>query len=644
MPWLVAEGDRERLQREVLGAHPDRMVREMREMMDRYTETRPLVFVLEDLHWSDLGTLRMMEHFARRPRQVRILWIASFRLTQVIAEDHPLRALRQELRLHKLCDEILLEPFSESDVGDYIASRMPGTPLPEPFVRRLHAHTEGLPLFVANVVDTLIAQAANDSAALDRWLEASSTAPLPVPDSLAGVIEKQILRLPLETQQMLEAASVCGVDFHASAVAEMLGRNPLEISQQCDDLVRRKFWLRHGDMVELQDGGLDTRYVFLHALYQQVFYQRLTVPQRVQLPPESGEMGGDRYARPVNLSRPSSWLRTYERGHQALPALGYYAEAAGAAVAHFAPLQAINLTTTAMKLLPRCPDTPERMEAELSLMHKRGLACGQVLGVGAAETLAAFERARVLCDALPESAERAVLLNGLGLTRYIQGDYEQALAIAERVRQLGERTGAPVLPMCGALLGGMVHAIRGDQVAARETMEQGIAICEKLGTNIPFTDFLVDPLVALRAEYFSTARVPRLQRAGAEAARARGRARLTARPTDGSHADAVGARLARCAPRGAEKVAAFAERLAQVVEAGMITQGEGPMRWLKGWAMARLSSPLEGFRLIREGYEVHARLGMYTGNTETLGYAAEALLMAGDPRRRGAPARSGRWS
>ncbi len=123
----------------MLGAHPDRMVREMREMMDRYTETRPLVFVLEDLHWCDLGTLRMMEHFARRPRQVRILWIASFRLTQVIAEDHPLRALRQELRLHKLCDEILLEPFSESEVADYIESRMPGTQLPESFVRRLHA-------------------------------------------------------------------------------------------------------------------------------------------------------------------------------------------------------------------------------------------------------------------------------------------------------------------------------------------------------------------------------------------------------------------------------------------------------------------------------------------------------------------------
>src|SRR5690348_173927 len=100
-----------------------------------------------------------------------------------------------------------------------------------------------------------MAQASNDARALDRWTEAASSEPLPVPDSLAGVIEKQILRLPIETQQMLEAASVCGVEFRTGAVASMLGRDAMDVASQCDDLVRRKFWLRHGELVELPDGG-----------------------------------------------------------------------------------------------------------------------------------------------------------------------------------------------------------------------------------------------------------------------------------------------------------------------------------------------------------------------------------------------------
>jgi hypothetical protein len=77
-------------------------------------------------------------------------------------------------------------------------------------------------------------------------------------------------------------------------------------------------------------------------------------------------------------------------------------------------------------------------------------------------------------------------------------------------------------------------------------------------------------------------------------------------------------------------VAALAEELNAVVEAGMLKQGEGPVRWLRGWAKAQLGSPREGFKLIREGYEDHLRLGMSAGMSETLGMAADALLLDGD--------------
>ncbi|HKE96702.1 MAG TPA: AAA family ATPase, partial [Povalibacter sp.] len=273
MPWLTSEAERANLHREVAGAHPDRMVREMRELMDRYTANRPLLFVLEDLHWSDHGTLRMMEHFARRPREVRLMWIASFRLTQVIAEDHPLRELRQELRLHGMCEEILLEPFSESEVGTYIESRIPDVSFPESFVRRLHDHTDGLPLFVANVADTLIAQAATDPEAMHTWIAAASSAPLPVPESLSGVIEKQIARLPTDTRSILEAASACGVEFGAAMVSQVLERDAFWVSEHCDELVRRQFWLRQTEIIELPDESFDSRYAFQHALYRHVFYE-----------------------------------------------------------------------------------------------------------------------------------------------------------------------------------------------------------------------------------------------------------------------------------------------------------------------------------------------------------------------------------
>src|SRR5215831_377769 len=431
LPWLLSEADRTSLLREVAGAHPDRMVREMRELMDRFTEHRPLIFLLEDMHWSDRGTLHMMEHFARRPRQVKILWIATFRLTQIIAEEHPLTNLRQELRLHRLCEEILLEPFSERELNAYIKERVPDTPIPEDFVRRLHAHTEGLPLFVANVAETLITQAAHDPVAARAMLQDSAGKPLPVPDNLAGIIEKQIGRLPLEVQSLLEAASVCGADFRAGLLASVVERDTEWVNQRCDELARKQFWLHPGEIVELNDGGVDTRYTFLHALYQHVFYERLSTSQRVQLHRraarviEAARVAGD-------VISAAELASHYERGHQPMFAVRYYAEAAEYAAAHFAATDAFNLTANALKLLDRVPESQERMELALALVHQRGVAAAQLFGVGADETSSAFDRARILCEALTETPMRAILLNGLGVSRYVQGDFARARAIGER--------------------------------------------------------------------------------------------------------------------------------------------------------------------------------------------------------------------
>ena len=64
---------------------PDRMLREMGELLDRYTEQRPLLLVTEDLHWSDRATIQLIDHVARRRGRARLMWLASFRLAEVVA-------------------------------------------------------------------------------------------------------------------------------------------------------------------------------------------------------------------------------------------------------------------------------------------------------------------------------------------------------------------------------------------------------------------------------------------------------------------------------------------------------------------------------------------------------------------------------
>ena len=80
----------------------------------------------------------------------------------------------------------------------------------------------------------------------------------------------------------------------------------------------------------------------------------------------------------------------------------------------------------------------------------------------------------------------------------------------------------------------------------------------------------------------------------------------------------------------AERVAALADEMRALVDEFAVAQGRNACRWFRGWADARMGRPREGYRRIREAYEDNTRLGMLAGGSEVLGYAAEALVLAGD--------------
>jgi ATP/maltotriose-dependent transcriptional regulator MalT len=80
----------------------------------------------------------------------------------------------------------------------------------------------------------------------------------------------------------------------------------------------------------------------------------------------------------------------------------------------------------------------------------------------------------------------------------------------------------------------------------------------------------------------------------------------------------------------AQRVEALAARMDVLVEKFGLAQGRTGAGWFHGWALARTGKPGEGARLIRDAYEENTKLGMLSGGSEVVGYAAEAQLLAGD--------------
>ena len=274
MPWLSTAELREALQRELVGVHPERMLREMGEFLDRYTEHRPLLLVTEDLHWADRATTQLIDYVARRRGSARFMWLASFRLTEIIVHDHPLGALRHELRLNGLCEEIVLDLFSERETAAFLASRAPEWAQDEGVVRALHDRAEGVPLFVASLAGDVASRSG---------MAAEDLASLPVPQGLSALIDHYLGRLDAGRRALLGAAAVCGIRFRVGTLADVLDQDVLEVSDVCDALVREQGWLVGAHEARPTMDVLGDHYAFRHALHREALLDRTPPPARAQL-------------------------------------------------------------------------------------------------------------------------------------------------------------------------------------------------------------------------------------------------------------------------------------------------------------------------------------------------------------------------
>ena len=624
LPWLSTTEEREALRRELAGVSPDRMLREMGHVLDRYTERRPLLLVTEDLHWSDRGTIQLIDYIARRRGSARLMWLASFRLAEVVALDHPLNPLRHELRLHDLCEEIVLDSFSESEVADYVAERSPAIATDEAFVRALHERTDGLPLFVASVLTEVIARAAQSA---DDTTAGSELAKIAVPENLAAIIDHYIAKLTSDQRLVLSAAAVCGIEFCIHMVSGALERDAVWVGQTCDELAREQLWL----VSPRAEGGCNAAelpYSFRHALFRQVLYERTNPSVRSQLHRKVGT-ALERERAPGAPVAAAELAMHFELGREPMAALRYYVEAAEAALARLSPRECVDLTAHALTLLGQAPEGTERDALETALATLRGISATHVYGISHPEAKSALQRAYALLADIPEHPMRRRLLHGFGFVLSLRGDYAEALAVADRAEALSSATNDPVLALVTCTVHGYVDQLQGRSCAAGTWIERGLAAAELLGLAPPEI-FVADPQVALLGLlgiHFLHSGFVEQGRARLE--RAHARARLLGWPNTRLAALWYDA-LFEVRLGNTERVAALADEMRALVDESGVAQGQTACRWFRGWADARMGRPRDGYRRIREAYEDNTRLGMLAGGSEVLGYATEALVLAGD--------------
>jgi DNA-binding winged helix-turn-helix (wHTH) protein/tetratricopeptide (TPR) repeat protein len=366
LPWLEHRDDREALPPELLGATKQRMLREMAEAVEALTPRNPFLLVIEDLHWSDYSTLDLLGMLARRQEAARLLVVGSYRPVDVIVKAHPLRALVQELRVRRQCEDIALAFLREAHVAAYLAQRFGGHAFPSELARAVHQRTDGNPLFMVRVVDELVALRVLELED-DRWRLKGSVEEITraVPESLRALVEQQMNRLSPEAQRVLEAASVLGNDFTVGAVATGLGVHPLAVEERCDALARDGQFLSAAGLVAHPDGTKVASYRFTHNLYPHAIAERVPAAWRLRLHQRVGEWLEHTYgAKATEIAGSLAWH--FEEASDYQRAIRYLVLAAQNAAGRFAYADAIRVLEQARSLTHHLAgDARSQLESEL---------------------------------------------------------------------------------------------------------------------------------------------------------------------------------------------------------------------------------------------------------------------------------------
>jgi predicted ATPase len=170
---------------------------------------RPLVVVLDDLHWADISSLRLLLFLARQLHDGSALVIGTHRDAELMLGEHPARGLLAELAGQ--AGLLQLAGLTASEVGQLL-NEVCGEQPPAALTATVHERT-GNPFFVQQTARLLAAQ----GAPLDQALVTG------VPRAVGDVLARRLARLPGEVVDLLAIAAVAGKRFAIAAVAGIAG-------------------------------------------------------------------------------------------------------------------------------------------------------------------------------------------------------------------------------------------------------------------------------------------------------------------------------------------------------------------------------------------------------------------------------------
>jgi class 3 adenylate cyclase len=386
--------------------------------LDGLARQRPVLVLVEDVHWIDPSTLETFDAVVERMPTLPVLLVITHRPEFESTWRRFGHVTHHSLNRLKRSDG---KALSEQVTG--------GRTLPEAVLEQILEHTDGVPLFVEELTKTVL-EAGLLTEADGRYVLHGPLPPLAIPTTLQDSLMARLDRLA-PVKEIAQVAACIGREFSSELLLKVLERTSLE-----DEL---KQLLDAGLIFRTGAGEIQT-YIFKHALVQDAAYESLLLSKRQQV-----------HARIAQVleasldSEPGVLARHFSAANLAEKAATYFLDAGTRALSMSALPEASSELEMGLREVEALPPSSGQERLELSLRTALGAANLAYFGWPHPSVVAAYEPAFVLAGKLEDQQTLGPILWGICVHYWCRAEFPETHRWLAELEGLADHSENPEL-------------------------------------------------------------------------------------------------------------------------------------------------------------------------------------------------------
>jgi predicted ATPase len=442
-----------------LNVSPQRQRQKTREtivaMLLELAEHQPVLFIVEDLHWTDPTTLEFLNLLIEQIPTTSILTVLTCRPHFQPAWHH-----------RSYVSAITVNRLTHVQVEQIVTGMTDGKTFPQEVLQQIIEKTDGVPLFVEELTKAIVESGhLQDVNGHYEFTGLFSTFAIPatLQDSLMARLDRLV--------------SAKGIAQYAAVIGRQCPYELLQAVSQLDKstLQRELGRLVAAEIVYQRGVPPQATYTFKHALIQDAAYASLLKSTRQQYHQRIGQVLEGQFLETVE-AQPELIAHHLTEAGLTEPSVTHWYKAGQRAIERSAYVEAINHLTTGLELLKTLPETPERLQREVDMHIALGASLIAAKGYTAPEVGETYTYARQLCEHLEDPYQLFPVLRGLWHYYLVRAEYQTAYELGEQLLTLAQQAQDPVMLLASRRALGNALFFIGAVATAQTHFAQGIAL------------------------------------------------------------------------------------------------------------------------------------------------------------------------